>query len=145
MIELEKQIETALTEVLADIDGLNVRAYLVDDTIEDEIEPLTYPYCALAASPADPVLEGEILYNIDVRLVIATNALQDTKRAELSALLSAVRNALTASAIDEEAAENVGIKQVSFTPEEPEAEELEQREILTAHIAFVAIEQQQEA
>ncbi|VGO14742.1 hypothetical protein PDESU_03311 [Pontiella desulfatans] len=140
-MELEKQIESAIAAVLGSIDGLNVRAYLVDDTPGETVpEPLAYPYCACAASPVGTVLEGDILYSVGVRIVIATHILKDTKRAALSGHLSSVRSALTVAALDAELPDNIGAKGIMFLPEEPEADEEEQREILTAEIAFVAIE-----
>lgn len=93
---LESQIEVGLKAlILAQLstDGItaSIRASLIDDTVAEDAEIISYPYVLIACNPAIPQWMQSPFVDCSVTILVATHAMDDTKRTDLLALYDSVR------------------------------------------------------
>lgn len=95
-------------EVSAATPTTTIRVFGADDAAGLVDEEVSFPVVVVAATPAVPHQNDDVLHTADVRVLIATHYTQDRKATALAALLPVVRDALAdADAINERMADNV--------------------------------------
>lgn len=142
-MELEKQIESAITAVLNSSVFTTtpyLRAFLVDDSPDATDEEIVYPVIQILCGTAQPYAEEEILYVAEVTLMVATNLLNDAKRQVLSSIYGTCKQVLTAEAINAALPDWINLLGAEVQDGAPDLAGNEQSENFSLKVSFAADE-----